>query len=630
MVTTVTIAGVDVDYQSFEVDIPLSPMGLAPEATIELPTRQNSVTPGDPVTITIDGDTVFDGEATTSGRIREDGRREVPCEHDGVNLFEETVTFTSTFGTDEAVLQDALNATDRGSSFTLNFGPSTTGLANDYECEDRPLKRVFRDMMDRGDNVWWVNPATNTITVETLGARGQFKALNAQTDAVAVRQFDPGSVDSVRNVVTVVGTGFVEVRQTITDSDSISEYGRQPAEKPYNYNYVTDPLEATELANKLIIPDPLASGRIDVTPKVGDVTQPLPNYTVALDDAAKGISETGLVIERQTIKSDGSVTCMIGEGAGVNFDEFNRKGKSGDDNSRPGSVYDSDRIADGAVEEAKLVDLSVTEQKLADLAVATAKLRDNAVINGKLSDLSVSETKIQDGSISTPKIRTEAVTAGEIETDTITAAQIDARTITALEIESDTLTANEIDARTITALEIDTGTLTANEIDTLDLDTEQLSVTDSTTGATLEFFGDVNGGIAIEPTGNISLASPFSDPFQLAVIQQVVPDGDDVGLIGDPSSAYSEIWAYEYFDAGTGSAINDGGDPLAGLADGHGPPDHCERCDDETGETLGYSLSDMARSAWDVIRAQQREIESQQERIDSLEERLSELERQNT
>jgi len=665
MVTTVTIAGVDVDYQSFEVDIALSPLGLAPEATIELPTRQNSVTPGDPVTITIDGATVFDGEAKTSGRIREDGRREVPCDHDGIDLFEETVTFTSTGGTDLNVLQDALAASSRGSSFTLNFAPLTTGLANDYDATDRPLKRVFRDMMGRGNNVWWVDPASNTITVEALGARGQFKALNAQTDAVAVRQFDPGSVNSVRNVVTVVGTGEERIEGSASDATSINEYGKRS--ETYNVEYVTTQAEADAAASQLLEPTPLDSASVIVGGSVGvSPEQNLSNNTISLTDNSLDLAGDSFVINAQKIE-EGRVTLEVGEAATAGIDTINRASKSRNDVTSLGNVVGSGEVGDSAVDTPQLVDTAVIEQKLADAGVSSSKLVDGAVIeqkladagvsNRKLANLSVDETKIQDGSISTPKLQANAVTANEIQAFTITATEIAGRTITASEIFSETITANEIDSQTITsnklvagaidtlriaagavtaneiqagsitANEISSSTITAGEIDTLDLDTGDLTVTDPVTGGKVEFFGGVNGGIAIEPTGSVSLGSPFSDPFQLIIAQQIVPENDNQGSVGSSLTAYSEMHAYQFIDATTGSTVTDGGDPLRGLSDGHGPPGSCKRHDEDGNET-GHSINQMAREAWEVNRAQQRRIESLESTVESLESRLAALESQ--
>lgn len=625
MATEITAAGTAVEFQEFKIDVPLSPVGLAPSATVELPS--DAITANDPVTITIDGDVAFDGTCQRV-EIDDDGLRTAQCRHPGTDLMQETVTFTQG-GTDEDVLRAALGATDRGGSFTLTFNGTTSGLANDYDADDKPLKRVFRDMMDRGQHVWWIDPASRTITVEDPGGRGQWQAIDVGSDAATLKKFDRGSVDSVRNKVTVVGTGFVEIRTTLTDQQSIDEYGVQPAPKPYNYDYITDPLELSEMADRLIISDPLPTGKVAVGRQVGDIVQPLANYTVDLTDASKGIDATDLVVEKQTIRQ-GRATVTLGEGAGVNFEDVNRSQKSGDENAQPGSVYDSDRIADDAVNQLKLADGSVLEDKLADAAVATAKLQNNAVINGKLADLSVSETKVQDDSISTPKLVAEAVTANEIAADTITAAEIAAGTITALEIAADTITADQIAA----------DTLTAKEIDTLDLDTGELSIGQGqvSAGRYIEFEiteDDLlnDRTVMVPNSGGTCLIGTESRPFGDGHIRElfslsVDPESDNSGNIGNTSRGWGEVWAYDYFDASTESTINDGGDPLAGLAEGHGPPAHCERCDDETGETVGYSLTDMARSVWDVVRAQQGRIEAQQERIDALEERLSALEAQ--
>lgn len=646
MATTITVGGTEITYRDFSITVPTSPVDIAPSASVTTEATE-SITANETLTITIDNTTVFEGKTRSGGTKTRLGGVDLEAAHAARDMFEETVSISLTTPTVENVLQAALNDADSGAAFTLDYAGATIILDNDYNVENRTVKRVFRDMMDRTAQLWWVDPAGSTIHVNTRGGGGLWRSIDTQADKATLRRFDEGNVDTVRNDVTVIGTGEEQVTGSATDSNSISEYGRRTGNSPYNVSYVTTQSEADALAQELLVTDPLPEGKLLVGSNVGDVTQPLANQTIDLTDPGKNVDESGLVIESQTIEQN-RATLTVGAGSGVSIEEVNRSAKSDDDLTEPGSVYGNDRLGDDSVDTNQLVDAAVIEQKLEDAAVATAKLENNAVINGKLDDLSVSETKIQDDSISTPKLVAEAVTANEIEADTITAAQIAAGTITALEIQADTLTAAEIAAGTITALEIAADTLTANEIDVLDLDAGELSVVDPNTNEGIQFdVSSFNGQtfLTIEPTldeiGNLgSDTNKFAgahidevevntllESFAIVCEDNVRPAADNTGSVGLSTDAWADMYAYDYIDAGTGSPINDGGDPLAGLAEGRGPPDHAARTDDD-GNAVGYSLSAMARSAWEVIRAQERYIEDLEGRMADLEERLSTLEAQ--
>jgi hypothetical protein len=636
---------VDIDYDDFRISVPLSDAGVAPTARVVSQARE-SLTAGDLLRIREDGTTIFEGIASSGGTKRGRGQRDVSIDHYAVELFEEEVSITVT-GTDEDVLNAALSDANSGGSFTLSYVGTNTLLDETYEVDNRPVKRVFRDMADRVDRVWWVDPATRTITFDDRGGRGTWNSLDAQSDGVAVRSFDSGPVDTVRNDVTVIGTGAVATIGQASDATSISTYGRRVGDSPYNVSYITTQAEADAYAASLLRPDPLAEGEIVVpAEQVGTVTEPLVNYDVDLTDAAKDISATNLTVERQVIEQ-GRATLDIGQGSGASLAEQNRKAKSRDDLTVPGSVYDSDRIADGAIQSDKLVDLSVTEQKLADLAVATDKLQGNAVINGKLADLSVSETKIQDDSIATPKLQAEAVTANEIEADTITAAQIAAGTITALEVATDTLTASEIAAGTITATEIAAGTITANEIaaatitanevDVLDLDAQSLSVTESNEGFEFTVFTGnqfLPETVALEPVtdggANIGTTSnKFQGVFDELTVDTVFVQGTSelirpsttgTGNVGDANFYFDEMHATNFVTQSPPSwAAADGRDVREWDVGTKDVPDFARvEPDDEAGDP-GLSLGRMVSMLVGVTQAQA-------DRIDDLEARLSALE----
>lgn len=669
MATVVEINGQSIQYQDWSITAPTSSVDVAPSASVTT-TAVESVGANDDLTITIDGTVKFQGKTRSGGTKSELGGLQVQAAHGARDLFEDTVSLSLTTPTTEEVLQAAISAADT-TGFTLSYSGAAITLGNDYNVEDRSVKRVFRDMMDRTSRVWWVDPAGSTIHVEPKGGRGLWQAIDTQADKAKLTEYDSGNVDTVRNSVTVVGTGEEAVRATVENTNSISTYGRRPGNSPYNVSYVTTQAEASDYAQELLVSDPLPSGTLLAGSNVGNVTQPLANYTVDITDPGKNVDAEGLVIESQTIQQ-GRAELEVGAGSGVSLEEVNRQSKSQADNSEPGSVYNSDRIADGAIEESKLVDTSVTEAKLADLAVSTQKLQNNAVINGKLDDLSVSETKVQDDAISTPKLVAEAVTAAKIEADTITAAEIAAGTITALEVATDTLTADEIAAGTITALEIATGTLTANEIDTLNLNTNQITIgagldsliefqdldvsgtnntvavmvpsQDNTTfiGLPTTRFAElhvrevnadtVNASSTLAVDGETRLA--HNDPpivTQTGVSgTELRPETDGNCKVGNSSFEFSEIHAQEFISGGT--TVSDGGDVLAGVADASGGlPEHLY-ADDDSG---GVRVSAAAEWVTRVTRAQQERIETLEGeneelrgRIDELEERISALEDQ--
>jgi len=459
MATEITVGGTQITFSDWSISVPTSPVDVAPRASITTNTSE-PINANDPVTITIDGTVRFEGRTRSGGRKGSSGGVSLDVAHPARDLFEDTVDISLSSPTTEQVLQAALNDADAGGQFTLNYAGSAVSLANDYNEEDRSVKRVFRDMMDRTSRVWWLDPAGTTINVEPVGAQGLWQEVDTTSDGARLEEFDAGNVDTVRNAVTVVGTGDTEVRESVTDATSVSTFGRRTGNSPYNVSYITSASEAQAVADELLVPEPLPEGKLLVGANVGDVVQPLANYEVDVRDAAKNVDADNLVIEQQTIEQ-GRATLQVGAGSGVSIEELNRKTKSREDTTDPGSVYGGERIADDSIDTPKLVDAAVIEQKLQDAAVATGKLQNNAVVNGKLDDLSVSETKIQDGSIATPKLQAEAVTANEILADTITASEIAAGTITATEILADTITASEIAAGTITALEIAADTITA-------------------------------------------------------------------------------------------------------------------------------------------------------------------------
>ena len=163
-------------------------------------------------------------------------------------------------------------------------------------------------------------------------------------------------------------------------------------------------------------------------------------------------------------------------------------------------------IGEGAIDSERIADGSVTAVKLEDGAVTTIKLEDGAVLEAKVGDEAITETKIEDDSITTPKLQANAVTAPKIQTNTITGAEFDrvvdgevVDTVHILTLNADKvifasgddgedLTTTEggmtviaggrIETDTVTASHIASDTITAAQIATLDLDTQQLTISD--------------------------------------------------------------------------------------------------------------------------------------------------------
>jgi len=661
---TVTVAGSAIDYGEVELTRGTSDALPAPEATVT--GAVGEFTAGDAVTIETDTETLFTGQVARP-RIRRGGRRDLTCEHDLAPLFEESVDVPPTTSVTTALESAVTNAS---TSATVQFEGADVTLGEQYAADGRSVRRIFADLTERTGRVWRVVDP-DTIVVEPLGANGTISVDTATADA-AVREFDPGDARTVINDVTVNGTGGERVVGTASDATSISEYGTRS--QTTNVNYIETQSEADAYADALLRPDPLASATVIVGARSLDVVSQQANATLTLTDPSRGIDGVELVVEEQTNTSGGSAVLKVGEGAASSLVTDNRKKRSIDDkfegddlekiagtlddvedgtdfgkilqtaidNGRhtlSAAVGDLDNIDDGGT-FARVREGNVDSDNFVLLATSVGDLDDiddgsqygrvlttgidagNIVLAEAVGDLD----DIEDGS-SFGKVEITNLTPGGavfatgVELDdsrdlgsiTATDAAKSRTVIDGGEILSDSITVDEIDANTITA----------DEIDTLDLDTNQLTIGDPGTTASIEF--EVDGGvIRMIPDGSIAIGSQtlaYSfGAFQTMNIQTATPtQGDDTGFIGSGGSAYSEMNAYDFIVQPGDTSIADGGNPLAGVAEGEGPPDTCERCDDETGETKGYSVNQMTREAWDVIRAQQRRIEDLEARLAALE-----------
>ena len=194
----------EINYASFDIEYGLSDVLLAPLAAVDV-TRQAGTSTGDRLRIQEDGTPRFEGRLTTGGEVRSDGQTRLQAEHDIYPVFADSVSITVSNPTDEDVYNAALSAANGGGSFTLNYVGTPISLSDDYEVEDRAVKRVFKDMTDRTGRVFYVG-VSDTITVAPRGYGGQFADLN-EGDGFRVEKYNPGDIDTVRNAVTVNGTG---------------------------------------------------------------------------------------------------------------------------------------------------------------------------------------------------------------------------------------------------------------------------------------------------------------------------------------------------------------------------------------------------------------------------------------
>ena len=629
----------DIRYQSYEIEFGLSDVLLAPKATVQSDARED-IDAGQRLRIRESGSTIFEGRTTSSGKRRNNGRRRVEVEQRAFELFDETVSFVETSATAGDVLQRALDESSIGGSFTLTFAATDVTLADDYEADDRTVKRVFRDMTDRAGLVWWVDGVDDEITVDEYGARGVWESINTQTDSATVLEFDPDSLDTVVNDVTVNGTGGERVTGTASDSGSIDEFGRRP--KTLNVSYIKSDGEADDYADALLQPDPLPEADVQIGRRVGDVFENLANFEIDITDPSTGLDDT-LVVEKQTV-SQGSAEVALGQGRAVQIEQFNRSEKSKADTTEPGSVYGGDRIADGSIAEPKLADLSVSIDKIQDEAVAEAKVRQDAITETKIEDDAISTPKLQAGSVETGTLDSAAVTAIKIDADAVEAGKIAADAVGAREIIANSITADEIDTLFLTTEEIRIGTDTNTDIIFTEEEFDTAMVPDSTGGSCqvgtssrpFNVINSVNAQFEALFTDNFTFGVQFfdivTDPFG-ANDTQLVPEEDDRHTIGTTSRAFESMVAHDFIEV-TPDPVGKDECRLEELehidwfnAGRYIQRDKDRREDaDNENDGSGVELGAMANYLLEVCKSQQSYMDKQADRIDDLTERIDALE----
>lgn len=325
----------DIVHSDIDIVLGTSDVQVVPESNITTRARAD-VDADQEYRVQVDGTTKFEGKTVSPGTIQATGEKIIKARHDAASVFSEVIFLNvqnqpSSPATDEDILNSALAGSGEGQSYTLTYNATPVELVdeNGYIVENRSVKQIFRDMTDRRNHIWWVKPTGEEIIVEPRGNQGLWNSLEAQSDKIEVGQFDQGSVDSVRNDVRVVGTGTdPPVEGTASDSTSINTYG--PQAEVYNISYISEVGEATDMAESLLITDPLVSAEVGVHRDVGTIVDPIVNQTVDLQDDSKNIDESELVVEKQVIEQR-HATLAVGQGSGEPVANTNRRTKSAED-----------------------------------------------------------------------------------------------------------------------------------------------------------------------------------------------------------------------------------------------------------------------------------------------------------
>lgn len=527
----------EIQARQYEVTLGTQQTHVVPTATVTA-AGTTDATAGDDIRIATDGRIVFQGQIRKA-TYGERGQKRITAKHPAADLFSESVSLPTQTLTPENHLLIALAAATGGSEFTLTVPVSSETVQYGAETE-RNLRAVFRDVADLAEKVFHVRPVAKEILLVSEGSGGSWRAIDTDAGDGVIRRWSDGNIDTVRNAVTVIGTGGIATQAVAENSQSISTYGRRTGNSPYKYRGVTSQAAAQAAAESLLRPEPLPSGTV-VIPEdstTPSIYAPRINQTVTLTDELRDLNSQTLTVTKQVIQPGRTEVTLGPGGEAYATDETTRSERSGQDTTRPGSVYDTPRLADGAVTNdvlgAGAVDTdnlkpgATTDAKIADLAISTAKIQDRAIANGKLesdavgtdkiqafsvesskisagavtsgelADLSVSESKVTDEAITTPKVKAEAIEAGLIASNAVVSAKIAAEAVSTNELAANAITADKIEAGAVdtTSLaadgviagkisagavgadEIAANSITANQIDVLDLDAGDFSVSD--------------------------------------------------------------------------------------------------------------------------------------------------------
>ncbi|MFW5919841.1 MAG: hypothetical protein ACOCSF_06585 [Halanaeroarchaeum sp.] len=669
-------------YKSFELEYGTGEVLLAPKLTVETHGEED-IDINQDIRITIDGTERFEGTTRTGGKLNADGDQKVVGRHPAYALFSESISISETDEDVESILQLALNLSD-SSGWTLDYrGSSVTVSEFDAEDRTikqiyrdmmdatgqiwrvRPTSKTIV-VEPKGDRGTWESLSTDDGIdirsyddgdVETV--RNDVKVTGTADEKVTGTADDQDSIDAYGRRSYSYN---VEWLSDESEADDLADALLQP--EPEVESSVLVPAQVGDVDESLVnyvinIEDD--SKGIDAEDLL--IERQVIQQRRAVLDAGEGTASSTAEYNRKqqsredSFEGDNLDKIADGDTFGRVFQDALEDGYHtlsaavGDlDNIEDGGTYA--RVNEGNVDSDNYVLLATSTGDLDDIddgsdygRVNTTALDAGEIILaeavGNLDDIEDGEdfgkvditnltpggavfakgVELEDGreldeltTEDAAKSDATVIDGGEILTDSITAGEIAAWTITS----------DEIDAGTITADEIASDTLTADEIDTLDLETGELTISSSSTDSAWEFSVEDVGStdvLAFIATGlDEAVIGTSADPVDSMVVDEVAPSSDDIGSVGSDLSSYQEMWAYNFYDADDGTPINDGGDVLAGLSNGHGPPEHCKAKDDETGETRGFSINKMSREVWEVCREQQRVIEDLEARLSDLEE----------
>lgn len=566
-----------VDGARWRVENGVSTVMPAPRASIDVGANVDIPANRD-IRIVEGSDAIFNGFTRTGGEYGARGSQRVECRSEAWKILDEEVTVSLTGATDQEVISAALADTERSGDFSLLYQETPISIG-DYEAENRQFQIVLRDMMDRTGRVWWFTSDANTLNVQSLGYRGEWEQLETQRDGINVEKWNSGDIATVQNEVRVKGTGSDPiVSDPAIDQTSIDDYGRHS--KTYSYRWIQSKAQADDLAQELLIPDPLQNGTVLVSERsvASDTWDNLSNYSITLTDQARGIQSVVAAIEKQVIQ-EGRTQLHVGRGVGYGKSKTNRDTQSAQDAVRTdysqmggtlddidegsqfgkilqsaidsgrhtlsAAVGDLDNISDGGtfarvrsgnVDADNYVLLATSRGDLDDIddggtygkVLTTAIDAGNIVLAEAVGDIDDIEDGTNFGKVAITNLTPGgAVFATGVELD-------DGRDLSQI-------TADDGGVTVIDGGEILTGSITANEIDTLDLDAGQLTVGDQSQNVRWEFAvntTDPEEVIMFPANADLATIGLLNQPITTAYINDLIgktaewlPDGSTTGKI---------------------------------------------------------------------------------------------------
>lgn len=338
---------------------------LGPELEFSTP-RDSSITANDQVRLKIDGVVEFRGYSKNSGKFGLSGAKDYVIRGRGYEVLDTELTLDLSSISPEDILS---NHVLDGTSYTLSTSTATGITIDSYKCSNRTRKSIIRDLLDRTSYLLRIDSVNQVFYFEDKGDRGNYGSFDAQNDSCNVVKWTEDDLDTVINKAIVYGTQEGSYKATASDSTSISTYGEQKIE--VNYRYIGSTTEAQNIANQLLVPDPLDNGRVRAANEKFDGSD-LVNYEIDVIDTSKNISST-VVVEKQIVKP-GQMDLFVGQGEDFSLKNYNRQNKSREDKNYPGAdltIENADNInhiGTSAPSDPKIgwlwIDTSVTPNEL--------------------------------------------------------------------------------------------------------------------------------------------------------------------------------------------------------------------------------------------------------------------------